>query len=52
MANSLGENVFAFARNTLFDLDRVVKSTGNVAQYPLHYVNYAPVKFEAASSKG
>ena len=30
----------------LFDLDLGVKNTGNVAQYPLHYLNYAPVKFE------
>ena len=33
-----------------FDLDLGVKVTYNVAQCPLHYVNYAPVKFESAMS--
>ena len=33
--------------NTLFDLDLDVKVSQNVAQYPLHHVIYAPVKFEA-----
>ena len=31
---------------TLFDLEPKVKVTGNAAQYPLHNVTYAPVKFE------
>ena len=26
--------------------------TGNVAQYPLHHMTYAPANFEAAMSKG
>ena len=38
--------------NTLFDLDLGVKVTGNVIQYPLHHVIYAPTKFEVATSKG
>ena len=38
--------------NTLFDLDLGVKVKGNVAQYPLHHVTYAPTKFEVAMSKG
>ena len=29
-----------------------VKVTQNVAQYTLHYVNYAPVKFEVATPNG
>ena len=36
--------------STLFDLDLGVKVTQNVAQYPLHHVTYAPVKFEVATS--
>ena len=32
--------------NTVFDLDV------GVAQYPLHYVIYSPVKFEVAVSNG
>ena len=36
--------------NTLFDLR--VKVTHNVAHCPLHYVTYAPTKFEATTSKG
>ena len=32
--------------NMLFNLDLGVKVTQNVAQYPLHHVTYAPVKFE------
>ena len=36
--------------NTLFDLDLDVKVSQNVAQYPLHHVIYAPVKFEADTS--
>ena len=43
----LGED--AFTRNTLFDLE--VKVEGNIAQYPLHYMNYAPVKFAVATTK-
>ena len=31
--------------NTLFDLDIWGKVTGNVVQYPLHHVTYAPVKY-------
>ena len=38
--------------NTLFDLDLGVKVTGNVTQCPLHYVTYAPTKFEVTMSKG
>ena len=38
--------------NTLFDLDRKVKVTGNIAQYPLNHVTYAPVKFEVNTSNG
>ena len=37
---------------TLTLLDLGVKVTGNVAQYPLHHVTYAPTKFEGATSKG
>ena len=37
---------------TLFDLDLGVKVTRNVAQYPLHYVNYLVTKFEVATSYG
>ena len=29
---------------TLFDLEPMIKVTGNVAQYPLHHVTYASVK--------
>ena len=35
-----------------FDLDLKVKLTGNIVQYTLHYVTYAPVKFEANTSNG
>ena len=38
--------------NTLFDIEPKVKVTGNVAQYPLHHVTYAPVKFEVNTSTG
>ena len=38
--------------NTLFDLDIRVKVTGNVFQYPLHYVTYAPEKFEVNTFNG
>ena len=38
--------------NTLFDLEPRVKVTGNVAQYPLHHVTYAPVKFEVNTTIG
>ena len=38
--------------NTLFDIDIRVKVTGNVAQYPLHHVTYAPVKFEVNTFTG
>ena len=36
--------------NTVFDLG--VKVTQDVAQYFLHYVTYAPAKFEFATSNG
>ena len=36
--------------NTFFDLDSKVKVICSVAQYPLHHVTYAPVKFEVAMS--
>ena len=37
-----------------FDLDPdpKVKVTQNVAQFPLHYMIYAPAKFAVASSNG
>ena len=35
-----------------FDIDLGVKVTQNIAQYPLHHVTYAPVKFEVAMSNG
>ena len=40
--------------NTLFDLylDLGVKVTQNVAQYPLHHVSCAGIKFEVATSNG
>ena len=41
--------------NTLFDLDykvKGVKVTQNVAQYPRLHVNYAPAKFDVATSHG
>ena len=34
--------------NSIFDLG--VKVTQNVAQYPLHHVNYSATKFEVATS--
>ena len=37
--------------NTLLDLDLRVKVTQNVAQCPLHHVNYAPTEFEVTTSK-
>ena len=36
----------------IFDLDPIVKVTQNVAQYPLHHVNYSPTKFEVSTLKG
>ena len=37
----------------IFDLDpKTVKVTWFFSQYPLHYVNYAPPKFEVATSNG
>ena len=36
--------------NTLNDLDLVVKATQNVVQYPPNHMNYAPAKFEVATS--
>ena len=38
--------------NTLFDLDQKVMVTQNIAQYPLHHVTHAPVKFEGTMSSG
>ena len=38
--------------NTLYYLDFWVKVTQNVAQYLLHNVTYAPVKFGVAMSNG
>ena len=41
--------------NTLFNLDpkvKWVKVTWNVAQYPQHWVTYAPAKFDVATSYG
>ena len=35
-----------------FDCDLWVKVTQNVAQFPLHHVTYAPVKFEVNTSNG
>ena len=35
-----------------FDLELRVNVTGNIVQYTLHYVTYAPVKFEANTSNG
>ena len=43
----LQENTFL-----TFDLDRTVKVTRNIVQYPLHHVTYAPVKFEVNTSNG
>ena len=37
--------------STLFDLDRLVKVTLNVAQCPLHHVTSAPTEFEVTTSK-
>ena len=37
--------------STLFDLDRQVKVTLNVAQCPLHHVTYAPTEFGVTTSK-
>ena len=38
--------------NTLFENDLGFKIRGNVAQYPLHHVTYAPTKVDVATSKG
>ena len=38
--------------NALFDLDLGIKVTQNVAQYPRHYVTYAPAKFDIPISHG
>ena len=38
--------------NTFFDLELKFKIKGNVAQYPLHHVTYAPVKFKVNTSNG
>ena len=45
----------AFTRkyiNSLLTLTLGQGQTRNVAQYPLHHMNYAPAKFEAALSNG
>ena len=48
MSNGKGD---AFAKkNTLYDLDLVVKVTYNVVQYPPNNMTYAHAKFEAATS--
>ena len=39
-----------FQENTFLDLG--VKVTGNITQYPLPHVIYAPTKFEIATSNG
>ena len=36
--------------NTLYDLDRVVKVTQKVVQYPPNHMTYTPAKFEVAMS--
>ena len=36
--------------NTLYDLDRGVRVTQNVAQYTLHHVTYSLTTLEAATS--
>ena len=36
--------------NTLFDFDIRVKVTGNVFQYPLRHVTYAPLNLEVNTS--
>ena len=45
-----------FQENTLFDFcfdpDPKVKVTQSFAQFPLHYVCYAPGKFAVVSSSG
>ena len=41
-----------FQQNTLFDLDLGVKVTQNIASYALHYLTYAPAKFEFSASNG
>ena len=38
--------------NTFIDLDCRVNVTQIVAKYPLHYMTYASVKFEVATSNG
>ena len=38
--------------NAIYDLQPWVKVPGNIVQYPLHYVTYAPVKFEVNTSNG
>ena len=41
-----------FQENTLFDFDFKVNVTQHFAQFPLHYVSYAPAKFAVASPNG
>ena len=38
--------------NTLFDIELRVKVTENIAQYPLHHVTYAHIKYELNTSNG
>ena len=38
-----------FKKNTLYDLDLVVKVTQNIVQYLPNHMIYAPAKFEVAT---
>ena len=44
------KEVLHLQKNTLYDLDLVVKVTLNVVQYPSNHMTYAPAKFEVATS--
>ena len=46
----IGKENMHFQENTLFDPG--VKVARNVAQYPIHHVTYAAIKFEVARSNG
>ena len=48
MSNGLGGD--AFTKNTLYDLDLVVKVTQNVVQCPPNHMTYAPAKFEVVTT--
>ena len=50
MCNGLGGDTFKENINMFFDLDLGVKVTRNIVKYHLHYVIYAPAKFEFAMS--